>query len=115
MGTGVSTNMMTIPQLLDALSAAVPDLDALRTEHVREYGELLPHVLFGDVTRWLLAHQPQPRVLQILEDAFLAADAETYDLIAASFVENIEPGPEYADLRDALGPRLRQLWDAMYS
>ena len=107
--------MTTIPQLLDALSAAAPEFAALKAEHVREYGELLPHVLFGDLTRWVLAHQPQNRVVDILEEAFRAGDSSTRDLIAASFVENIEPGPEYQTLRDALGPQLRQLWNATYA
>jgi hypothetical protein len=103
--------MTTIPQLLDALIATAPDLEALRVDHLREYGEILPHVLFGDLTRWLLAHHPQPRVFQVLEDAYTSGDTNTRDLIAASFVENIEPGSEYAPLQALLGPHLRQLWN----
>jgi len=107
--------MTTTPQLLDAIVAAVPELEALRVEHLAEYDELLPHVLFGDLVRWILDHQPQPRIFQLVEDAFIDGDYFTRDLIAASFVENIEPGPEYAPLRDALGPRLRQLWNESHA
>jgi hypothetical protein len=107
--------MTTIDDLLRTLSEVAPALGELRDQHVQEYGELLPHVLFGDVTRWLLANHPQSEVLQALEAASTSGDADTRELIAASFVENIKPGAEYADLRGALGPRLREMWNAMYT
>ena len=97
-------------QLLGALIAAAPEIEALRTEHLRDNEELLPHVLFGDVTRWLAEHQPQPAALQVLEEAFLNGDYYARDLIAASFVYNIEPGPDHEELREALGPALLALW-----
>lgn len=106
--------MTSVDQLLDALIEAAPALQIVTDEHVREYGELLTHVLFGDVTRWLAAN-PQPAALAVLEQSFVTGDEDTRNLIAVSFVENIGPGPEYAALREALGPKLRALWSAMYN
>ena len=107
--------MTSTGQLLESLGNADPAIRSLRTEHIATYGELLPHVLFGDLTRWMLAHHPQPALLGLLEDGFATGDSATQNLIAVSFVENIEPGPEYAPLREALGPRLRQVWNRFYA
>src|SRR5262245_25552471 len=103
--------MTSIDQLLDALVQVSPDIRALRAEHLRDNDELLPHILFGDLTRWLVEHVPQPTVLALIDQAFEDGDAGTKDLIYASFLENIESGDDYASLREALSPRLRQVWE----
>ena len=108
-------NMRSIDDLLRALKHAAPEIETLETEHVRTYDELLPHVFFGDLTRWMVANHPQPNAISVMEDFFINGDEPTKNLIAASFVENIEPGADYDALRNALGPRLRKQWDAIYS
>lgn len=99
-----------------------PDLAAIRDEHLGDYGELLPHVLFGDVTRYavrLAASGADDATLDSLLndlDSALAADRDddVGNLILASFVENAQgvPGdaeqplrlrlPDYPDLAEAL-------------
>ena len=106
--------MTSIGQLLDELARISPDVRVLRAEHLRDNGEVLPHVLFGDLTDWLAGHLPQPAVLALIDEAFVAGDAATKDLILASFLENIESGDEFASLREALSPRLRQVWEGYY-
>ena len=101
--------MTDIADLIRDLELAAPELDALVREHRAEYGEVLGHVLFGDVTRWLVAHGPVPAVLDMLEHHCNAGDEGVQDTLGASFLENLEPNnPEYTAIRDALGPCLAE-------
>jgi len=106
--------MVSVNQLVDTLVRASPEIEALRTEHLGDHGELLPHVFFGDLTRWLANNPAESRILALLGQALSDGDAATRDLIYASFLENIEPGDEYAALREALRPHLPQLWEDLY-
>ncbi|HEV2680099.1 MAG TPA: hypothetical protein VGV14_06345 [Rhodanobacter sp.] len=71
--------------------------------HLRDNDELLPHVFLGDVTRYV--HDVLKRgdtdvvrrILVVLELAFVSPDQEARDLVAASFLENLEPNAD--DLR----------------
>jgi hypothetical protein len=103
----------TTGDLLDELAHFEPALARLRDEHMAFNGELLPHVLFGDVTRWVVAHAPATHVLGVLERHLATGDANVANLIGVSFLENLEP--EDTTVRHALGPRLRAELDAMES
>ncbi len=86
--------------------------------------ELLPHVLFGDLTRWVIdlyrqaeghwssqerQDQILDRTLAFLEQKFSdPQDAAAQDLIAVSFLENLhQAGPDYDGIKERLGPGLR--------
>jgi len=97
--------------LLDELANTEPALARFRDEHIAIYGELLPHVLFGDVTRWVVAQAPAAHVLQVLERHLATGDADVNNLIGASFLENLER--EDTVVRQALGPGLRLALEAM--
>jgi hypothetical protein len=81
------------------LVAGYAAIAQLEREHLAEYGELLPHVLFGDVTRYAAelarvggdAEETLDRLLADL-DAALAANPndEVGNLICVSFVENAQ-------------------------
>ena len=81
--------------LISALYAAVPDFGPMIDEHVASYGELLPHVLFGDLTRFVLAgHERgdrdlERRSLSFLDRALREGDEEVRNLVQVSFVENV--------------------------
>ena len=78
--------------------------------------ELLPHLLLGDITRWLVERGPVAEVLAVLEHHIDAGDADVQNAIAVSFLENLfgdDPG-ELA-VRAALGPRLKAEFHAMES
>lgn len=95
-------------------------------EHLDYYGELLPHVLFGDLTRWIISLYRRSResgnpsndaaavlrrILAFLEETYLSDTTEpaVCDLIGASFIENLhQAGEDYHDLREQLGPSLRR-------
>ena len=99
--------MTDIADLIQDLERAAPELEALVREHVAEYEELLPHVLFGDVTRWLVARGPVPGVLDMLEHHCGAGNEEVRNVLDASFLENLErDNPEYGPVRAALPPCL---------
>ena len=76
-------------------------------EHLAENEELLPHVLFGDVTRYAsgLARRGElddlDRLLSDLDGALDDSDDEVDNLICVSFVENAQgvTGDNEADLR----------------
>jgi len=99
----------TINDLVRDLVAAAPELEALLREHLVDYEELLPHVFFGDVTRWLEERGPAPAVLAVLEHHIGAGDEEVQNVVAVSFLEGL--GDEA--VRAALGPRLRAELTAM--
>jgi hypothetical protein len=114
---------------MDHLVAQVPALEPLFREHVSDnFGEVLPHVFFGDVSRYAVSEflrseatgagvRRVPRELEsllaALEDG-LAAGGDVTELIRVSFLENLprlgEPG---YGVRDLLGPKLRSELDAM--
>ena len=104
-----------VRQLTDQIPGLVPIL----REHIADFGEVLPHVFFGDLTRWVLtmlerrgsgdlsaAREPQ-RLLDLLEQAYASGDEELQELISVSFLEHL-PRPEesLAEIRELLGPSL---------
>ena len=89
--------------------AAVPELQPVLQEHLDDnLGELLPHVLFGDVTRWAQAeadagNEPLQRLLTQLEDGLANGGPDVQGLVVASFVENVDDdSPLLGRLPDAL-------------
>jgi hypothetical protein len=106
----------TIDELIRDLIVAAPELEAVRRAHLADNDELLPHVLFGDVTRWVVERGPVPKVLAVLEHHMEAGDADGQNLIAVSFLENLfgdDPGERA--VQNALGPRLKAEFDAMWN
>ena len=106
------------------LVSVVPEFTPIVDEHKAYNGEVLPHVLFGDFTRWIISLYRQSklrgseadrsnevlaRALSFLEDQFAQAkDKATSELIAASFLENLDQADaDYPGMRQRLGPALR--------
>lgn len=103
------------------LAGISPDLDALLKEHLRDnFGEILPHVFLGNITRHAVAISENAKsgrslaerrelnsLLDCIEHAYATGNAEVQELIAASFLENLptngEPG---SALRQTIGPKL---------
>jgi hypothetical protein len=102
------------------LLAIVPELQPPYLEHLDgNFGELLPHVFFGDVTDWaveqhaatkhgsLAAEEALTRLLNFLESGYPAGDSEVQNLIAVSFLENLPHSHEENwEIRRRLGPNL---------
>lgn len=107
-----ATTVAAIGALIDSHRELLPVLE----EHLEDNeGEVLPHLVMADVMRWLVAHRAsEPQVCQAvvdwLETKFLAGPDEVCGLITVSGVEMIpEPGQPGSELRDLLGPALREV------
>ena len=98
----------TPSELFAALATAEPALGAALEAHLAAYGELLPHVLMGDVTRWLTVHGPQPLVLGVLDEAVASGPNGVKAVIYFSFLEPLDPAePPDSRIIAGLPPRLR--------
>jgi hypothetical protein len=106
-----------------------PALRPLYDEHSRDnYDEILPHVFFGDVTRFVVEALDSGSVeaasikelLDFLGDAYVRADATNFhegirNLIAVSFLEYLmfpQNGGEVS-ARELLGPTLKNTLSEM--
>jgi hypothetical protein len=111
-------------RLVHRLISKVPEFESSLREHLEFNEELLPHVLFGDLTRWVIdlyrksktadrnagdAKEVLARVFDLLEERFADPnDTAAHDLIGASFLENLhQAGPDYQRIKDSLGPNLK--------
>ena len=89
---GVSMQYETIT---NELVSEVPEFENSIREHVETLDELLPHVLFGDFTRFAIDAWRSGnsdllgRCLDFLERALVEGDERVRNLITASFVENV--------------------------
>ena len=90
-----------------------------------DHGEVLPHLLFGDLTRFLLrAHSRGQgdvvdRCVRFLERAARYGDEMVVELVAVSFVENVGPWePEMSGFISTWPARLQEIateqgWSAL--
>lgn len=112
----------TSSDFVQALARQFPKLQQLLDEHVADNDELLPHVLFGDLTRLaqLSAESsvPAPHLMSLaelstligtLESAICGPNLDIVDLILVSFLENLEPDrASYEVIKSLMGSGLRK-------
>jgi hypothetical protein len=105
------------------LVEAVPEFKPILDKHIEEYGELLPHVLFGELTLWtidLFRRWQQTRdesvcevfnrVKQFIESCINAEDDRVQELAMFSFLENLwQAGEDYPSIQQHLGAKI-QFW-----
>lgn len=104
-----------------ALVHRVPVLRPLLQEHLNDYDALLPHVLMGDVTRWVINEfetdgqsEVLRAVLEFIESSFRDGRDHERELVAVSFLENLpRRDEEGSQLRRLLGPYLTKQLEAM--
>jgi hypothetical protein len=103
--------------LVARLVNAYPELRPLLAAHLDAYGELFPHVFFGELTRWLVdAYRADPnagpgatwlRLVADLEQTYETGDRDIRELLYVSFLENLPyPDEEGASIAGRLGPQL---------
>ena len=95
-------------EMIELLAQEYPPLRALLEEHLEDNdGELLGHVLFGDIVRWVESLSPSdPEVRQLISDLdqyHLEGDADVQNMIGVSFIEAL---PYQSDFLGLLGPAL---------
>lgn len=96
----------------------VPELQPVLAEHVEDnFGELLPHVFFGDLTRWLnaeVAARPTSdaagRLLWALDQAYANGDDDIRELVTVSFLEILD---DDSPATAVLSPRLLAVRDSL--
>jgi hypothetical protein len=88
----------------------------LLQEHLDDFDDtLLPHILMGDVTRWVIRRFHQDpndptlrQILSFIETAFEHANHDDQELIVVSFLENLPyANQKDAGIRTILGPALQ--------
>jgi hypothetical protein len=114
----MGTDEMSDPAVtfVETLVADHPELEPLLAEHRDDnFGDVLPHVFFGELTQWVVDQHLDNAadssaldpLLAHLEAGLLDGDDEVKELIAVSFVENLPyPDDDGADIIDRLGPTL---------
>lgn len=108
-------------RLVERLVARVPELRPGYDEHVADYDFILPHVYFGDVTRWTVADYEADSdresggwrdVVAFLEEEYDHSDDDAQAVIDQSFVENLpHPGEPGDGIVQRLGPKLKAIYD----
>lgn len=107
---------------VETLLLQVPELKPVFDEHIHDNDELLPHVFMGDVTRFVVdlhenalkgdaastaSSDALRRTLDTLESAMRSGNEEVQELIAVSFLENLDQDDvNYTKLRSLLGESL---------
>jgi hypothetical protein len=103
------------------LRNAVPGFDRVFDDHLRRHGELVPHLLMADLVRFLAGevriHGSRSRALRpamaLLERGMGSEDPRLQQLLAVSFVENLDPrSDDFAILRRTFGRHLEQRYAA---
>ena len=94
---------------------ALPGFDRVYDEHIAANDELLPHVLFGDLVRFLSSevelHGPESptlkQAMRLLEQGMANGDTRVQELVAVSFLENLErDDASFSAIRALFGPAL---------
>ena len=78
------------------LASLDPELEAVISEHMKDYDEILEHVLLGDVTRYILdLYQKDPdsplvkKTVGTLSRTFSEGGTDIQELVSVSFLENL--------------------------
>lgn len=107
----------TYARFPEQLRAHVPGFDHIYDEHIRDYDEVLPHVLLGDLVRFLLdtvrvqgtRNAALHEAMILLERGMGSADPKLQELVAISFLENLDPGDQgFPAIRILFGPYLEK-------
>lgn len=95
----------------------VPGFAHIYDEHVADHDEVLPHVLLGDLVRFLSREVElrgaQSGALQqamlLLEEGMASGEPRLQELIAVSFLENLDSADgSFSTIRMLFGPRLEE-------
>ena len=114
---------MRIPASTVAVIGAMvhkhPELMPILQEHLDDQeGEVLPHLVIADVEQWVEDRWPVDkaqvtRLLEWLEPVFATADDDVADLIAVSFIEHLPCSGPGSEIRESLGPAMREYADRL--
>ncbi|MBM3964667.1 MAG: hypothetical protein FJ308_06315 [Planctomycetes bacterium] len=79
----------------EKLADKIPEAQAILRVHLNEFDTLLPNVFLAEITRYVLSGGiARERIVEFFENNFHNLGDEVENLIAVSFVENIETAKE---------------------
>ncbi len=123
----MSGKMLSYENFFERLRSEVPSFSPIYEEHVKDNDELLPHVLMGELERYIrelyydgykVGNEKKRKilldVLGILEKGMLSPDEKLQELISVSFL-NCVGSPDEDEIRALLGPALSQELEAIES
>jgi hypothetical protein len=105
--------MLTCATLPELLRDRVAGFKPVYEEHLRDYDEVLPHVLLGELVRFIRtrlkedgpqSHDAREAML-LLEAAMASPDPKLSELVSVSFLENLD-GDDLNLMKGMMGPRL---------
>ena len=104
-------------QFCRALAERFTTASRVLVEHLDDYDNLLPHVFVAELTRHLLRGPADVTpIVQAFEDSISGGDREIAELIAVSFVENIDNRDDLARLLTGVtGSSLQAEWTKQHS
>lgn len=104
-----------VADFVGRLTSISRELTEVHRQHIADQGELLPHVLMGEVTRLVIASAGSeqadwlPKLLQQLEAGLVSGDGDIAELVGVSFVENLSgENAAIQALIPAMGDALRK-------
>ncbi len=116
---------ITYENIATQLVQRVPEFSGVYQEHLKECGQTLPHVLFGDLVEFTIAayralSKPDPRfrnahrvlmaIVDFIEEAANSEDKKVIDLLLTSFMENLNfQDPDHKSVSLLLGPASQKL------
>jgi hypothetical protein len=103
---------------IQSLISEFPGIEPVYEDHVRDFDELLPHLLFGDVVRWVERlyeagdHSTIKAFVARMESDYPTLDPACRNLVDVSFAEDLPyPGTRGAEIALWLGPNLRREYE----
>lgn len=108
---------LTYDSFADQLRQEVPGFEHVYDEHVADHDEVLPHVLLGDLVRFLSREielrgansVALKQAMSLMEGGMCSPDPRLQELVAVSFLENLDPGDtSFSTIRMLFGPRLEE-------
>jgi hypothetical protein len=106
---------LTYENFPERLRDQVAGFSAVYDQHVSDNDQVLPHVLLGDLVRFVEERvraegpesPPLRMVLDLMEAALGARDAKLRNLVMVSFLENVDlRDPTWSKIKLKFGPRL---------
>jgi hypothetical protein len=109
--------MYSINDIDSYLIREVPEFSEIYNEHSDCFGKILHHVLFGDLTRFLIENfrhakeENKPndlflRIMDFVETIYADGDEGVRQLVEASFLENLhQAGDDYERIKEYLGEK----------
>jgi hypothetical protein len=99
-----------------------PSLESELEEHIADYGEILAHVFFGDVARFVVKNVSSSKIedqaeaeaaIRVIEEAYARGEESQQNVIEASFIENLPVVGSIAEtVRSRLLGSLLSLFDS---